>query len=78
VTDDLRAQLTEALADLGLDPGAELYTDALLPLFDAHGQACAATALRQAADAVTAWGRDGIRNAVRELRDRADALEADR
>jgi hypothetical protein len=59
VTDDLRTQLRDALADLGLDPGAELYADAQLPLFDAHGRASAATALRQAADAADAVFRAG-------------------
>jgi hypothetical protein len=61
VTDDLRTRLAGALtAFADLDPElADECADALLPLFEAHGRASAATALRRAADAADAVFRAG-------------------
>jgi hypothetical protein len=75
VTDDLRTRLAGALtAFADLDPElADECAAAVLPLVEAHGRASAATALRQAADAM-AWPNS--QNCGPELRERADRLEA--
>jgi hypothetical protein len=71
VTDDLRAQIRDALIAGGYPPDSPLI-DAVLPVVEAHGRAGAATALRQAADNLDAPDFTAAR---RQLRARADGIE---
>jgi hypothetical protein len=88
VTDDLHAQIADALPHY--DWCGQLRVDywpcscakrrheaaaGLLPLFDAHGRASAATALREAADDWDA-NTNHVCDAPEELRDAATRLEA--